>query len=196
MITRTQPLPSVGVAGPAATTARLQRLYLVRFGFAVAWAAALLGVGSSLGAASVALLVLYPAFDLAAAVVDVRFTRSRVLYANIAISAAAAVGLAVASAADIPAVLRVWGAWASAAGLVQLAVALRRRGLGGQWALILSGSLSVVVGLGFVAQAGGATSLSRCAGYAALGGVFFLASAIRLQREGRRSPVTPPAASR
>jgi hypothetical protein len=51
-----------------------------------------------------------------AAAVDVRSSRNPVLYVNLAISAAAAIGLAVAAADDLPAVLRVWGVWAIVAG--------------------------------------------------------------------------------
>jgi uncharacterized membrane protein HdeD (DUF308 family) len=80
----------------------------------------------------------------------------------------------------------VWGAWAVLAGVVQLVVALRRRRLGGQWAMILSGGISTVAGASFIAMASGDDpSLTSLAGYAVLGGVFFLISAIRLGRVAR-----------
>lgn len=176
---------STALATPASTTDHLRRLYFVRFLFAAAWAATFAGLGSSLDAASITLLILYPAFDVAAAVFDARSTRNPVLYANIAVSTAAAVGIAIAAADDIPAVLRAWGVWAIVAGLVQLVVALKRRALGGQWAMILSGSISVIAGAGFLAQAGDATSMTICAGYAALGGLFFVISAVRLLRQSQ-----------
>ncbi|HEY3505216.1 MAG TPA: hypothetical protein VGN37_20830 [Actinocatenispora sp.] len=45
------------------------------------------------------------------------------------------------------------------------------------------GAISTVAGASFVLQAGGEnTSFTNIAGYAALGGVFFLVSAIRLHR--------------
>lgn len=50
----------------------LRRLYLVRFGFAIVWALLLFAIRSALGPVSIALLVLYPLFDAAAAVVDTR----------------------------------------------------------------------------------------------------------------------------
>jgi hypothetical protein len=163
-------------------------LYFVRFVFAAAWVGAFAAIGSKIDAGSVTLLILYPAFDVAAAIFDARSTRDPALYLNIAISAAAAIGLAVAAAGDIPAVLRTWGVWAIVAGLVQLFVALkRRRALGGQWAMILSGGISVIAGGGFLGQAGSATSLTVCAGYAALGGLFFLISAVRLVRRGNQN---------
>jgi uncharacterized membrane protein HdeD (DUF308 family) len=163
-------------------------LYFVRFVFAAAWAGAFAAIGSKIDAGSVTLLILYPAFDVAAAVFDARSTRNQALYANIAISTVAAVGFAIATANDIPAVFRAWGAWAIVAGLVQLFVALRRRrALGGQWAMILSGGISVIAGGGFLGQAGNATSMRMLAGYAALGGLFFLISAVRLLRDGNQN---------
>lgn len=161
----------------------LRRLYLVRFGFALLWAVLLLVSASSLTPVSAVLLVLYPVFDVAAAVVDARSSRNGVLYVNVAVSSLAAVGLAVAAASGIPAVLRVWGAWAVVAGIVQLVVGLRRRGLGGQWAMIASGGISVFAGTGFFLSASAdGTTLSNLAFYALLGGVFFLVSALRLDR--------------
>lgn len=165
----------------------LRRLYLVRFGFALVWAGLLFATASSIGPVSATLLVLYPLFDVAAAVVDLRSSRaggSAVgLYVNIAISALAGIGVVVAVASGIPAVLRVWGVWAVVSGLVQLVVAIRRRGLGGQWAMIASGAISTVAGTSFFLQAAGeGASLGNLAGYALLGGIFFLVSALRLGR--------------
>ena len=181
---------SAAAAAPAdiaSTAGHLRRLYFVRFVFAAAWAGTFAAIGSKIDAGSVTLLILYPAFDVAAAIFDVRSTRDRALYVNIAISTAAAIGLAAAAAADIPAVLRAWGVWAIVAGLVQLFVALRRRALGGQWAMILSGGISVIAGGGFLGLASSATSMKLCAGYAALGGLFFLISAVRLLRQGNQT---------
>ncbi|MGM1064441.1 hypothetical protein [Saccharothrix sp. Mg75] len=168
----------------------LRRLYLVRFAFALAWAGSLFATASGIGPVSGALLVLYPLFDVAAAVVDARSSRTtgstRGLYLNIAISTLAGVGLAVAVTSGVPAVLRVWGAWAIASGIVQLVVGVGRRGLGGQWAMIASGGLSALAGTTFVLQASGeGASLGTLAGYALVGGIFFLVSALRLGRAGR-----------
>jgi uncharacterized membrane protein HdeD (DUF308 family) len=160
----------------------LRRLYLARFGFAVVWAGLLLLVGTPFGLAAAVLVVLYPLVDAAAAVVDLRGSRSRELVANAVVSLVVAVGLGFAATSGVPAVLRVWGAWAIVAGALQLVVALRRRGLGGQWPMILSGGLSVLVGVGFVLSAAAPdATLTNIAGYAALGGVFFLVSALRMR---------------
>ncbi len=170
-------------------TANLRRLYFVRFGFALVWAGLLFTSASKLGPVSVALLVLYPLFDVVAAVIDLRSSKDTTgLYVNIAISAIAGIGLAFASASGIPAVLRVWGAWAVVSGLVQLAVGIGRRKLGGQWAMIASGAISTVAGTAFVLQATQPdASLRNLAGYAVLGGIFFLVSALRLGRHTQLS---------
>ncbi|MEU2551215.1 hypothetical protein ABZ589_05840 [Streptomyces sp. NPDC013313] len=181
------------VATPARTSvpATLRKLYLSRFAFAAVWAALLFPAAGALTPWSSLLLVAYPLFDVACAVIDVRSARAddgpvRHLYANIALSALAGAALAVAVTSGIPAVLRVWGVWAVTAGLVQLLVGAARRRLGGQWAMIASGALSVLAGASFYAQAGGSgASLGSLAGYAFLGGIFFLMSALRLGRAAK-----------
>jgi uncharacterized membrane protein HdeD (DUF308 family) len=108
------------------------------------------------------------------------------LVVNMALSLAAAIGLVFAVMAGTSSVLLVWGLWAITAGAVQLIVAIRRRALGGQLPMMLSGGISVLAGLGFTAQArGGAMSVTGIAGYATLGGIFFVISALRLQRATR-----------
>ena len=181
-------MSTVARPGTAGTAPALRRLYLVRFVFAAVWAVAVFASGSHLGPVTVALLVLYPLFDVAAAVVDARSTRAPALYVNIAVSLLAAVGVAVAGASGIPAVLRVWGAWAIVSGLVQLVVGASRRRLGGQWPMIVSGAISVLAGGSFIlAAARDGSSLTNLAGYAVLGGVFFLISALRRGRAARPS---------
>lgn len=181
----------VGIT-PASAPLTLRRLYFLRFAFAAVWAVLLFASAATLGPLSVTLLLIYPLFDVAAAVVDVRSARAdgttaAALYANIAISSLAVIGLALAATSGVPAVLRAWGAWAVTAGLVQLVVGAVRRKLGGQWAMITSGAISTIAGASFIAQAGGdGPSLKNLAGYAFLGGVFFLISASRLNRAARR----------
>ena len=166
---------------------QLRRLYSARFAFAAVWAGLFAVTASALTPLSVALLVLYPLFDLAAAAVDSRSSgaaRPRgPLYVNMVLSGLATVALAIAASSGIPDVLRVWGVWAIAAGVVQVVVASRRNRLTGQRVLILSGALSVIAGASFVLMAAGPNaSLASLAGYATLGGLFFLVSAIRLHR--------------
>ncbi len=152
------------------------------------WAALLFATGDGLGPLAVTLLVVYPLFDAACAVVDIRSARRngqplRSLYVNIALSTLTALALALAATSGTPAVLRVWGLWAVTAGIVQLVVGAARRTLGGQWAMIASGALSTLAGASFFAQANkDGASLANLAGYAFLGGVFFLVSALRMGR--------------
>ena len=166
----------------------LGRLYLARFAFAVVWAALFALTSSPFGSAALALAVLYPVVDVAAAVTDLRSApasaRSRIaLYLNMGISAVAAIALLLVGTGDVGDVLVVWGAWAIASGAVQLAVGLQRRAQAGHYPMIFSGALSVLAGTSFVVSAQNATSLGAIAGYAVLGGVFFLVSALRLRRQ-------------
>lgn len=177
---------------PGSGATSLRTLYFVRFGFAVVWAVLTVVLAKALSPGAVALLVIYPLFDVAAAVVDFRSsgtTRPKApLYLNMGLSLLAAIGLAFAATSGIPGVLRVWGLWAITAGIVQLIVALLRRRLGGQWAMILSGGISVLAGVSFLLMAGEPNpSLTAIAGYATLGGIFFLISAIRLHQAASRT---------
>ncbi|GAA1712739.1 membrane protein [Kribbella yunnanensis] len=180
------------VDSPAAggIASALRQLYFVRFAFAIVWAVLLFTTKAHLGALATTLLILYPLFDVAAAVVDARSSGSagptRGLYVNIGFSLAAAIGLVIATGVGLPQVLRVWGAWAIVAGLVQLIVAIGRRAMGGQWPMILSGGLSALAGVSFIVAASGANpALTTIGGYAVLGAIFFLVSAIRLGRAGK-----------
>ncbi|GHE69009.1 membrane protein [Streptomyces spiralis] len=185
-------MASTASAEPIGAKPALRRLYVIRFVFAAVWAALLLVSGSELTAGAKLLLFLYPAFDVAAAVVDARSARAagpvKGLYANMAASVLAAVGIAVAGTSGIADVLRVWGAWAIVSGLIQLLVGVARRPMGGQWAMILSGGISVLAGATFIRSATrDDPSLTALAGYATLGGIFFLVSAIRMSRSTPRS---------
>jgi uncharacterized membrane protein HdeD (DUF308 family) len=179
---------------PSPYRTTLRRLYLVRFVFAAAWAIVVLVLGMSAGAADpaspllIALLVVYPLFDAGAVLWQLRSTErstgTRVAEGiNVAVSVVVAAALGWAATVSVAAALAVWGAWAIAAGLPQLVVALRRRSMGGQWPQILSGGLSVLVGAAFLIQGlRGSGSLAGAGGYALFGGILFLVSALRLGR--------------
>jgi uncharacterized membrane protein HdeD (DUF308 family) len=180
---------SPGISG---TASALRRLYFVRFAFAIVWALALFTTSSTLGPVAVTLLALYPLFDVAAAAVDARASRTTgspaLLYVNIAVSLITAVGVPIACASGIPAVLRVWGVWAIVAGLVQLVVGVTRRTMGGQWPMIISGGVSVLAGASFIVAASADNpTLTNAAGYAIAGGIFFLISALRLGHAAKGS---------
>ncbi|MBB5791137.1 hypothetical protein [Jiangella mangrovi] len=174
-------------------TATLRRLYLVRFAFAAAWAATLLLTAPGTGPLLTVLLVVYPLADAAAVLWQLRSDRHtpgpRVAERiNVAVSLAVAIALGWASTVSVAAALGVWGAWAATSGLAQLVAATQRRRSGGQVPQILSGAISVVAGLAFLAQSfQDADSISGVGGYAMLGGIFFLISAIRLSRRHRQA---------
>lgn len=164
----------------------LHRLYFVRFAFAVAWAAFLISTSPEVGPLLAFLLAIYPLADAAAVWWQLRTESTdpaprlteRI---NVGVSLTVAVALAGASTASVAAALGIWGAWAAASGATQLATALQRRRAGGQIPQILSGTISVLAGIAFLAQSlQGATTITGVGGYAILGGLFFLISAVRL----------------
>ncbi|GAA1514402.1 hypothetical protein GCM10009677_54540 [Sphaerisporangium rubeum] len=185
-------MTTVAATHISTTAAALRRLYFARSAFAIVWAAVTFAVAEDLNPLAVTLLVLYPLVDSAAAIIDVRASRTTgsatLLYVNVAISLLAAAGLAVAGASGVPAVLRVWGAWAIVAGAVQLIVGLTRRTMSGQWPMIISGGLSVLAGGSFLAAAAASDpALTNAIGYAVPGAVFFLIAAIRLGRTAKNA---------
>jgi uncharacterized membrane protein HdeD (DUF308 family) len=165
---------------------RLLRLYLARFVFAVLWAGLLFLVAPMGGLLLTALLVIYPLFDAAAVGWQLRSPRrepgSRTAeQINVAVSVIVAIALGVTVTFSAAAALAVWGLWAIGSGLPQLIAAIRNRRSGGQVPQMLSGGISVLAGSAFFSQAlAGSEAIGGVGGYAILGGVFFLLSAIRL----------------
>jgi uncharacterized membrane protein HdeD (DUF308 family) len=139
------------------------------------------------------LLVIYPLWDVVATLLERRMagtgSTSRVSAINMALGLAAAIGMIIAVLSTIGTALLVFGIWALLSGAIQLAVAIRRRRtVGAQWPMIISGGLSVLAGAAFAAMSRSATSgLSAVAGYSAFGGFWFLVSAIALSLGTRRA---------
>ena len=169
----------------------VSRVALVRALFALVWAAALVvavgddvtSTSSDVPTAAAALLASYPVIDVLASIVGARGTGSagRALRINAAISTLAVAAIAAtASASDVGAVLVAFGAWAAVSGAIQLALALRRhRAQGRQLPLIVSGGLSTIAGIAFIAGSGmDHAHLAMVAGYMALGALLFLLSAV------------------
>jgi uncharacterized membrane protein HdeD (DUF308 family) len=133
------------------------------------------------------LLVIYPAWDAVANLVDARSNggmaanRSQTL--NVIASALVTVVVIAAVMKDTYAVLAVFGVWAILSGLLQLYTAVRRwRSYGAQWAMILSGGQSTLAGGFMIKQSVGIVppSILDIAPYAAFGAFYFLVSAIWL----------------
>lgn len=167
----------------------LRTLYLIRFVFAFVWVGTMFATTAKAtepNALLTVLLVIYPLFDAGAVLWQLRADpdrqRSKVAeWVNVLVSAAIAIALGISSSVAIPAALTVWGVWAIVAGVPQLIVAIRNRRSGGQVVQMLSGGISVLAGAAFVLQGvQGNGAMSGAAGYAALGAIFFLVSAIRL----------------
>lgn len=167
-------------------TEALRRLYLTRFVFAVVWAGLVFATAATSGPPLTVLLVIYPLFDAGAVAWQMRAEKESQrshasAWINVIVSVAVAVALGVASRIAISAALAVWGVWAIGSGIAQLVTAIRNRRSGGQVAQMLSGGISVFAGAGFLTQGlQGTESISGTSGYAVLGGIFFLISAIRL----------------
>ncbi|RXT42034.1 DUF308 domain-containing protein [Bradyrhizobium betae] len=165
----------------------LKQYYFIRAAFSVAWVVAAFAVGSSSPAIAGALLVLYPAWDAAANFVDgLRsggLNQNRTQALNVVVSLATMIAVLVALQTSMNWVLGVFGAWAILSGLLQLATAIRRwKGFGAQWAMVLSGGQSALAGGFFVFQATTPMSptITTVAGYAAVGALYFLVSAVWL----------------
>lgn len=180
-MTRMSDTPSSPALGSA-----LRRLYFIRFGFTVVWAALLFLTGGAAGPFLTILLIVYPLFDAASVFWQLRAERdarrAKVSeWANVIVSVVVAIALGWASTMSNAAALTVWGVWAIGAGLPQLITAIRKRRSGGQVPQMLSGGISLFAGGAFVAQGlQGSEMITGVAGYALLGAVFFLLSAIRL----------------
>ena len=171
----------------------LRKYYLVRAAFSFAWVAAVFTVAKQSPALATVLLIVYPAWDAFANLLDVRMTGGAKANAtqllNIWISALVTLAVASSLLFKLHIALAIFGAWAITAGLLQLATAVRRRkDNGGQWVMMLSGAQSALAGGFFVAQQGsGAPVLQTIGGYAAVGAAYFLISGVMvLVRESRR----------
>jgi uncharacterized membrane protein HdeD (DUF308 family) len=180
---------NLNVSAEAVETARsLRQLYFIRAGFSIIWVTLVLALARvNTGVASV-LFIIYPAWDAIATFFDIKANpplASRVpQYVNAAISIITAVAVILALQKGIPEALVVFGVWAILTGLIQLILGLRRRRLlGGQWPMIISGGQSMLAGVSFIAMAHAPNAgITTLAGYAAFGAFYFILIAIRLSK--------------
>jgi len=166
----------------------LRSLYFIRAAFSVCWVIlVVLFAKNSIGIATF-LLIIYPAWDVAGTLLDIRANRGTISktpqYINAAISVITTVAVGVALQRGVPEALMVFGFWAILTGLIQLVLGLRRRkSMGGQWPMIISGGQSVAGGVSFIALAHDPTmGITSLAGYAAFGAFYYLLSAFRLSK--------------
>jgi uncharacterized membrane protein HdeD (DUF308 family) len=164
-----------------------QRIAVVRAVLALVWAAALLIVvgdevpstSSDVPIAAAAVLATYPTIDVIASIAAALSTDAsgRLLRINVALSALAVVAIgAAAFGADAGATLVAFGAWAAVSGAIQFGVAVRRRRAAGrQLPMIVSGGMSTIAGISFLAASGmDDTHLATVGGYMALGALLYL----------------------
>jgi hypothetical protein len=186
-----EPPVSIAAADPEALRApKPHDVATIRAGAAVLWAIAYfvsLHGQRVLSSSDIPVLVglllaAYPAIDLIASISEWRLGRDRAeLRAGMVIDGLAIIGLLVATLSlHSQSVLIAFGAWALASGLLQLTRAWRAdRPRRVQLPLIISGGISAIVGISFVAMASQHVAhLSTLGGYALLGAVFFLVSTL------------------
>jgi len=165
----------------------LKQYYFLRAAFSVAWVIAAFAIAPSSAVVSTTLLVAYPAWDAAANYLDALcsggLNRNRTQGLNVLVSLTTTLAVVLALQVSMNWVLGIFGAWAILSGLLQLGTAVRRwKRFGAQWAMVLSGGQSALAGGFFIFQATmpAIPSIANVAGYAAVGALYFLVSAVWL----------------
>jgi len=170
----------------AETAASLRKLYFTRAAFSVSWVILVALLAKTSATLASILLIIYPAWDVIGTFLDIRAnhkaTSKTPQYVNAVISSITTVAVGLALQKGVPEALMVFGAWAIGTGLIQLILGLRRRKLlGGQWPMIISGGQSMLGGTSFILLAHDPTKgISSLAGYAAFGAFYYLLAAFRL----------------
>jgi uncharacterized membrane protein HdeD (DUF308 family) len=174
------------------TAKSLCKLYFTRAAFSVFWVILVACFAkTSMGTAGI-LLIIYPAWDVLCTIADIRINRGSSSkapqYANTVISIITTIAVSFALHKGVPETLMVFGAWAIGTGLIQLVLGLRRRKLlGGQWPMIISGGQSMIGGTSFIILAHDPTKgISSLACYAAFGAFYYLLAAYRLYKQENR----------
>jgi len=134
-----------------ATASSLRRLYFIRAAFSLSWVILVSLFAKTSPGFAIVLLIIYPAWDVIGAFLDIRANEHSVSktpqYVNAAISTITTIAVGIAIQKGVPEALMVFGAWAIGTGLIQLILGIRRRKLlGGQWPMIISGGQSMLGG--------------------------------------------------
>jgi len=164
----------------------LRSLYYVRFAIQLLWGGLVILATKASPTAAGVLLILYPLWDVGCTVFEIKNSNSSHgrQTINAVLGLVTAAGVASTIFKHEAFAVATFGGWAFAAGLLQLVAGLaRRKQMGGQLAMILSGVQSMLAGAAFI-QGGLATKIhvKDIAGYAIFGGVYFLFGAIFLGR--------------
>lgn len=172
------------------STHSLRNLYFVRTAFQVVWAASIIITAMKQPQIAAVLFLLYPLWDVACTVYDLNTSSksgsartSQIVNALLGVGAAIGIGLTVFHQPIYS--VAVFGVWAFGAGLLQLVVGLiRRKQLGGQWAMILSGAQSMLAGVAyFLGGLYDKRHIKDVGGYAEFGAIYFLIGGILLTRK-------------
>ena len=173
----------------ALETARsLRNLSFVRTAFQLVWAGLVAATITHPPIPEI-LLIAYPLWDVACTLYDLSSSASgstrKTQIMNALLGAAAAIAIAL-NVFHTPAyAVAAFGVWALVAGLLQLVAGVaRRKQMGGQWAMILSGAQSTLAGIAFTAGGlGGKVHIKDLGGYAIFGAVYFLIAGVLLHRK-------------
>lgn len=178
------------ITQPLQAARSLRNLYLVRTVVQIIWAVAVIGIATKNPTLGATLLILYPLWDVACTLYDLKTSAgsnsAATQFVNAAAGTITAVGIGATVYSHPGYAVAIFGIWALAAGLLQLAVGiLRRKRLGGgQWAMILSGAQSAIAGVTFVLGGlGGKLHIKDLGGYAVFGAVYFLIGGLLLSRK-------------
>ncbi|ADW68183.1 hypothetical protein [Granulicella tundricola] len=175
---------------PSTANHFLRNLYLSRTVVQIVWAATVLATASTSPNLAVALVVLYPLWDVVCTIRDIRSNpqpESRsLLLTNAILGTATAIAVGILGSVQVRYAVALFGLWALLAGLLQLGVGIaRRRSAKGQWAMILSGAQSTLAGTAFLIRGlQEKIHVKDLGGYAIFGAVYFLIAALLLSRKG------------
>ena len=175
------------------TATSLRRLYFTRATFSVLWVIIVVLFAKKSTELATILLIIYPAWDVVGTILDIRANRNSISktpqYVNAVISSITTIAVGIALQQGVPEALIVFGAWAIGTGLIQLILGLRRKKfLGGQWPMIISGGQSVIGGTSFIILAHDPTKgITSLAGYAAFGAFYYLLTAFRLSKTANQA---------
>lgn len=177
-----------------ATARSLRNLYFLRASFSIVWVILVSVFAKNNREIATALFIIYPAWDAVATFLDIKANPPAASktpqYINAAISIITTIAVTLALQKGIPGALIVFGAWAILTGLIQLILGLRRRKqLGGQWPMIISGGQSALAGAAFINMAHAPNAgINTLAGYAAFGAFYFILAAVRLYKTNKAAP--------
>jgi hypothetical protein len=167
----------------------LRNLYFVRTIVQAIWAGVVIATAVNNPALGATLLILYPLWDVACTLYDLKSSAgsnpATTQYLNAAIGVITAIAIGLTAYSHTQYAVAAFGGWAFIAGLLQLVVGVvRRQRLGGQWAMILSGAQSTLAGIAFVLGGlGDRVHIKDLGGYALFGALYFLIAGILLTRK-------------